>query len=410
MPRELGLDRRLRPVRQRRGQRLPGGGGAVGAALLGAAGQHLEGVGVEAAQQHRLPVVPDAGADAADVADGQHGQQLQPARALDRGGEVAGGARVGQVALLGGVRHQQVVLHQPDHELGVLGVEPEARRQPLGDLGADRRMVASRALADVVQQEREVEHLAVDAALEDVGGDRQVVDELAALDLGERRDRADDVLVHRVVVVHVELHHRDDAAELGDEGAEHADLVHQPERPLGVVVAEQQLEEDAVGLRVGAHPVVDQPQARGHPPQRVGVDRDVGGEALLEQPQDVDRVLAEGVGVDEVEPAVVQPVALAGRVLAAREDRAQLGAEAGLRLDVARLEGGEEDAGQVADVLGVGEIVLHEPLDRPQRPGASGSRACRRSRPGCRRSAARWRGRSAGAGARGWSRGSPRPR
>ena len=117
-----------------------------------------------------------------------------------------------------------------------------------------------------------------------------------------------------------------------------------------------------------AHPVVDQPQARGHPAQGVGVDRDVGGEALLEQAQDVDRV-AEGVGVDEVEAAVVETVALAGRVLAAREDRAQLGAEAGLRLHVARLEGGEEDAGQVADVLGVGEIVLHEPLDRPQRPG-----------------------------------------
>ena len=36
----------------------------------------------------------------------------------------------------------------------------------------------------------------------------------------------------------------------------------------------------------------------------------------------------------------------------------------GLRLDVARLERGEEDAGQVADVLGVGEVVLHEALDR----------------------------------------------
>ena len=89
----------------------------------------------------------------------------------------------------------------------------------------------------------------------------------------------DDVLVHRVVVVHVELHHRDDAAELGDEGAEHADLVHQPERPLGVVVAEQQVEEDAVGLRVGAQPVVDQVEVRGDQPQRVGVDRDVGGRA-----------------------------------------------------------------------------------------------------------------------------------
>ena len=102
----------------------------------------------------------------------------------------------------------------------------------------------------------------------------------------------------------------------------------------------------------------------GDPAQRVGVDRDVGLERLLEQPQDVDRVLGEGGLVDEVEPPVLQAVAGAGRVLAEGEDGAELLAEARARLDVARLERGEEDAGEVAHVLGVGEIVLHEPLDR----------------------------------------------
>ena len=51
-------------------------------------------------------------------------------------------------------------------------------------------------------------------------------------------------------------------------------------------------------------------------------------ERLLEEAQDVDRVLAEGGLVDEVEPAVLQPVAGAGRVLAEGEDGAELLAEA----------------------------------------------------------------------------------
>ena len=317
---ELGLDLGLRPAAEPGRERVAGGGGALGAARgLAAAGQDLEGLGVEAAEQHRLPVVPDAGADAADVADGEHGQELQPGRALDRAGEVAGGARVGQVALLGDVGHQQVVLDQPDHELGLLLVEAEARRETGGDLGADGRVVAARALADVVEEERDVEDPAVDPALEDLGRDRQVVEELAALDLGEGRDRVDDVLVHRVVVVHVELHHRDDAAELGDEGAEDADLVHQAQRPLGVVVAEEEGEEDAVRLAVVAEGVVDQRQARGDAAQRVGVDRDAGGQTLLEQAEDVDRVLVEGGLVGEVEAAVLDAVGAAGRALAEGE-------------------------------------------------------------------------------------------
>ena len=71
----------------------------------------------------------------------------------------------------------------------------------------------------------------------------------AALDVGEHADGAHEVLVDRIAVIHVELRHADDAAELGHEAAEHAGLVHAPQRHLGVRVAGQQLDEDAVGLR-----------------------------------------------------------------------------------------------------------------------------------------------------------------
>ncbi len=75
---------------------------------------------------------------------------------------------------------------------------------------------------------------------------------LAALDLGEHADAAQQMLVDRVVMIHVELHHRDDAAEIRNEAAEHAGLVHAPQHDLGVLLRGQDLEEEPVGLRVVA--------------------------------------------------------------------------------------------------------------------------------------------------------------
>ena len=72
----------------------------------------------------------------------------------------------------------------------------------------------------------------------------------AGADAGQRADRADQMLVHRVVVVHVELHHRDDLAEVGDEATEHAGFVHGAEDGLGVLRRRRDLEKEAVRLRI----------------------------------------------------------------------------------------------------------------------------------------------------------------
>ncbi len=72
--------------------------------------------------------------------------------------------------------------------------------------------------------------------LDQLAGERELV-VAAALDVDEHADAAQQMLVHRVVVVHVELHHRHDAAEVGDEAAEHAGLVHPPQHDLGVLFA-----------------------------------------------------------------------------------------------------------------------------------------------------------------------------
>ena len=64
----------------------------------------------------------------------------------------------------------------------------------------------------------------------------------------EIADRAQEMLVDRVVVIHRELHHADDAAEIGNEPAEHAGLVHAPKRDFRRVARGKDLEEQPVRL------------------------------------------------------------------------------------------------------------------------------------------------------------------
>ena len=132
------------------------------------------------------------------------------------------------------------------------GDSPSRGQKRAGDAGAGDRMVLDPALGDVVQEQRDIEQRAVlgqDLAHQVVGEHEFLV--AAALDLGQHADAAQQMLVHRVVVVHVELHHRDDAAERGHEAAEHAGLVHPPQDDLGVVRGED-FEEQPVGFGIRA--------------------------------------------------------------------------------------------------------------------------------------------------------------
>src|SRR3546814_17458421 len=82
------------------------------------------------------------------------------------------------------------------------------------------------SLGDIVEQHRDIERPARGDLLDDRRRDRMVGPELAALNLRHETDRADRMLVDRIMMVHVELHLRDDAPEVRNETAEHAGLVH----------------------------------------------------------------------------------------------------------------------------------------------------------------------------------------
>ena len=179
------------------------------------------------------------------------------------------------------------------------------------------------------------------------------------------------MLVDRVMVIHRELHHADHAAEVGNEASEHPGFVHAPERRLGRAARGQDFQKQPVGFRIGAQLGVDPLQRLRDEPRRVGMDieaRTVGDPIETDQ---IDRIALEGVGADDVD-AVVLDLEVGGV-----RDRARAAAQpaekaierlGGLRLPL--FERGADDGGQIADILGDEEVVLHEALD----VGLSGAR------------------------------------
>src|SRR3546814_20727150 len=97
--------------------------------LLVAEAQHLLGRLEYLAQQLALPFVPDAGTDRPDVDDGQQQQQAQPLQALHPPDEVGDRLGIGEIALEGGRRHEEVPAHQPGDSFRLRFVQPAARAE-----------------------------------------------------------------------------------------------------------------------------------------------------------------------------------------------------------------------------------------------------------------------------------------
>lgn len=253
------------PVGERLGQTFARRRRALGARhFRETAGQEQLGLVIERAQQLALPAVPHPWPDAPDVADGEDQQELQPLDRLHDRGEILDGLAVVEVARLRRHRHGEVVLDQPGDGFRVRRRQPHMRADAPRDAGAGLGMVIRPALGDVVQQDGDIERL---AALLQAGHQRMRqrmhLLAIAALDLGQHADAADQVLVDRVVVVHRELHHGDDLAEVGDQPAQQPGLVHPSQIEFGIAVRGQYVEEQPVGLFVAPQRFVDQAERAG---------------------------------------------------------------------------------------------------------------------------------------------------
>ena len=136
-----------------------------------------------------------------------------------------------------------------------------------------------------------------------VGERRFVV--CAALDLGKDADAAQQMLVHCVVVIHIELHHGDDLAESRHEAAEHAGLVHSPQHGLRVVLRGEDLEKELVGFLALAQFGIDQVERARDSAHRVRVEREIVLLRELEDADQVDRIALEHIGLREPDAVLV---------------------------------------------------------------------------------------------------------
>ena len=343
--------------------RLHLGDAVLAAQTLIADAEDGERVVVQLAQQLRLPVVPRSRPNRPDIERRQHEEELQPLDASHLRCEGAHRCGVGDVALLREIRHDKVIANQPDDHLCLSLVQPETRADLGGDLRSDNLMRARVALADVMEKQSEIEDRKIHAPLHDLGRHRQILDQFAADKPVERSDGQDRMLIHRIVVVHVELHQRDDALKLGDKGAENAGLVHPSQRPFRIAAFCQQPHEYAVRFRITPQLVVDKVQFAHDDAVGVGMNQGAGSQTFLKEPQNVDRILVEPAFVADIHAPVADVKSLALRPSAAEGPGAHPGADGRAGLFLIAFKRGAEKTGQFADFLGVAEIPLHEDFD-----------------------------------------------
>ncbi len=353
-----GAHRLVRPAAQRLRERLLSGRDAFPAAAGIGARKRRVGLVIQGAQELTLPAVPDAWPDRADVGGGHDQEQAQALGRLDHLGHVAHRLGIVGVALERGSAQQQMMAHQPRHGLHLLGAQAQTRPGPLDHARANLGMIAGAALAEVVEQHRDVQLGARENVRHQAGDEGQLVGEKAVLDLIQHADRLDRVLVHRVDVIEAVLHLGDHAAELRQEPAEHAGLVHPAQRGVRVLARGEHGHEQGVRRRVGALVRTDPPQVLGHRAQRLGVDVEVPLLRQVEQPEHRQGLALEQIGLGGRDPA-----ALDLHAVDPPPPEAEPGKTQARPAPVLLLEGGAEDPGQRADLLGDQVVMLHEPLD-----------------------------------------------
>ena len=96
-----------------------------------------------------------------------------------------------------------------------------------------------------------------------------------------------------IVMIHVELHHRDDLAEIGNEAAEHAGLVHHAERVSDPARRSACSRNMALASGSLHNAPVDAPSDCADRLQRIGMDFGIRAAASAKQADDVHRIVLE---------------------------------------------------------------------------------------------------------------------
>ena len=207
-----------------------------------------------------LPTIPDAGANRANIANGENEKHSEAFKRLNGGGEGFNRRGVGQIAALCDGRHIEVMFDKPSHRFRFGFVKPQSRTKSAGDFSSSNRMIFRSPFGHIVQEHRDVQDAAVADHRHDFMGDGEFRGVPARLNLRQRAKRAQQMFINGVMVVHVELHHRDDTAKFGHEFPQQAGFIHPAQRNFRRMVRGQQFHKQAVCLGVCPQRRIDEPQ------------------------------------------------------------------------------------------------------------------------------------------------------
>ena len=202
-----------------------------------------------------------------------------------------------------------MIAHQPFHRFTFIRCQAQSRGNSPRNLGADNGMIFGTPLANIVQQKGRIDHLAIDAFGQDTRGDRQFFDQFAAFDLGQNRYGLDDMLVHRVMMIDIELHHRDDVFKLGDKTAQNTQFIHMPQSAFGVAMVQQKIMKNAHRLGIFAHIFVDQMQIGRDQAHHIGMQQIPRPQPFLKDFQNVQRVRQKARRRVTIDPPLHQLIA-----------------------------------------------------------------------------------------------------
>jgi len=308
---------------------------------------------VEIGQQLAFPVVPDLRAGPPDVGVGQQVERLQVTRIADQANEIGDHVRVGQVFLLGDLRHDQVIPDQPDDQFGIFRGQAVVDAEFAGIRGAELGVVAAASLGDVVEERGHIEQPGPIQFGDHARAQRVFVGELAHREAAQVAQHLQDMLVDGVDVEQVVLHLADDAPEIRQVAAQDVELVHPPEFVDDAAIALQQFKEGGPVDRVGPEIIVDQVAGQPHRTQRASRHADQFVVFLHDQ---------EGIE-DQVRVAVEDAILVDVEQIA---DRLEMIVQRLRNLLVLRCQRGahvlQEDGVEQGDRFGVPVIELHQVL------------------------------------------------
>ena len=227
----------------------------------------------------------------------------------------------------------------------------------MGNLFPKLGMVAAPALGDIVQEQRHIKR----GPRHDGPGDFRTqglnLVQLPFFNPRQNADCADGMLIDGIIMVHVVLGLGHRAAEIGNKAAQNPSLVHPPQGGFRIMAGGQHLHKGVTRRRIAPQPGIDQLPVTGDQFQGIGVDIVAMAVGDRKNPDHVGGIFLKILFVGNRQAPAHQPESLDLGFQGQRRPVQQT------FFLVALFQQGAKNPGQVTDILGDQEVMLHEAFD-----------------------------------------------